>query len=534
MKNATGILFFLGCVLALAHIWYPHILLTCDGPAHVYNAQVIGDLTTGKTLDFYQRFYSLSHAPNPNWLSHYVLVFLLHRNIGGIDAEKTLMTLYVLLYVVGFYLLLKKLSGNNRQMYLYVFIFLFSQVFAKGFYNFCIGNALFFWATWVWILFLERGKFWTAALFFVTLAMVYFAHLLWFSVCGIVCCCLALSFAMAQYPDWAGRMRFGASRMLCLAAMGAPFLWLAIRFSRSQGGLGIRIRFHLYRLVELLQLKYLVNLTHAEVYFALILGCVLIAACLTAIYFGKAKQHVFQKFDGILWGLGILGLLYLCFPDAIFGVEVMTTIRLQVVLGIFMICTVAYLGLPPKLARAMTGIVTLAVVLLAGTRLSAYNNLSDETEELLSCSSHIKPKSVVLPLNFSKARKDNCNGMAWKDQGWFFVHASEYMGLDKPLIFLDNYEAGTKFFPLSWANKANPFLSMISGNGIEQAPPHASIQAYKDFSGIDVDYVVMWCYDPSFELDSNYIPLAKEIRAHFVSIYKSPTGLAELFERIGH
>ena len=534
MQTAIRILFFLGCGLCLAHIWHPDILLTCDGPAHVYNARVIADLTSGANTAFYQRFYALSHAPNPNWFSHYVLVFLMHRNINGLIAEKMLLTLYVALYLSGFFVLLKQLSGNDRAAYVYIFIFLFSQVFAKGFYNFCFGNALFFWALWAWLLFLERATVWRASLFFATLALVYFAHLMWFAVCGISCCLLTLSYGAAMCSAWGSKLRFWGTRLFCLAALGAPFLWMAYGFSERQGGMGIRFQFHPYRLVELVQLKYLVNLTYAEVGYALLLGCTLIAACLAAIYFGKTKLRAIHRFDGVLWGLAVFGLLYLCFPDTVFGTDVMATIRLQVVLGIFMICTVAYLGLPGKWAMASSGIVAVVVVLMAASRMVGYQNLSAEATELMTCGSHMKPNSVVLPLNFSKARKDTLNGVAWKDQGWFFVHASEYMGLAKPLIFLDNYEAGTKFFPLTWANKANPFLSMISGNGIEQAPPHASIQAYKDFSGIGVDYIVMWCYDTSFARDLNYAPLAQEIAAHFTGIYQSPGGRAVLLERIGH
>ncbi len=52
----------------------------------------------------------------------------------------------------------------------------------------------------------------------------------------------------------------------------------------------------------------------------------------------------------------------------------------------------------------------------------------------------IEPNSVVLPLNCS----DN----------WLALHFSNYLGVQKPMLILENYEATNDYFPLLWNQNA--------------------------------------------------------------------------------
>ena len=136
MQKTTNYLLFIGFAMCLLQVWWPQYYLTGDGPCHVYNAQILHDLWSyNKDTDFYLHFYKLLYQPNPNWLSTIILALLLFV-VNGIIAEKIFLTLYVVLFVSGFYLLLRSISNGKSNWVLVLFIFVFPHLLAKGFYNF--------------------------------------------------------------------------------------------------------------------------------------------------------------------------------------------------------------------------------------------------------------------------------------------------------------------------------------------------------------------------------------------------------------
>jgi len=52
----------------------------------------------------------------------------------------------------------------------------------------------------------------------------------------------------------------------------------------------------------------------------------------------------------------------------------------------------------------------------------------------------IEPNSVVLPINSSS--------------NWLMPHFSNYLGIEKPMVILENYEASTGYFPVKWNIKS--------------------------------------------------------------------------------
>ena len=121
-KKTKILLLLAGVAICLLQIWLPPYFLTADGPCHVSNARIIHDLLGNNNVDFYTRFYSVVHYPNPNWLSHIVIALLLF-GVKGVIAEKIFLSGYVLLSVFGFYSLLKRLCGNDSWWPFVAFIF---------------------------------------------------------------------------------------------------------------------------------------------------------------------------------------------------------------------------------------------------------------------------------------------------------------------------------------------------------------------------------------------------------------------------
>jgi hypothetical protein len=46
------------------------------------------------------------------------------------------------------------------------------------------------------------------------------------------------------------------------------------------------------------------------------------------------------------------------------------------------------------------------------------------------------------------------------------VHFSNYLGIDQPMVILENYECGTGYFPLKWNNGSTPHV-LLGDSGIE-------------------------------------------------------------------
>src|SRR5205085_9970610 len=58
----------------------------------------------------------------------------------------------------------------------------------------------------------------------------------------------------------------------------------------------------------------------------------------------------------------------------------------------------------------------------------------------------IPPNSVVLPLDYSG--------------NWKTLHFSNYMGTDRPLVILENYECNQNYFPVQWNEKKIPAIML--------------------------------------------------------------------------
>lgn len=75
------------------------------------------------------------------------------------------------------------------------------------------------------------------------------------------------------------------------------------------------------------------------------------------------------------------------------------------------------------------------------------------TNEISKASLKIEPFKTVLPVKNS----DN----------WLHGHASNYLGIDKPMVILENYEASLDYFPIRWNRNNIPnlyFGEMSSAN----------------------------------------------------------------------
>lgn len=523
-KNAL-LLILAGVALCLLQVWLPGYYLTCDGPCHLYNAQILHDMWCNKNADLYSRFYYLSYRPDPNWLSTFVLALLLFA-AKGVIAEKLFLSIYVVLYVTGGWLLLRKLSGVNSYWQLAIFIFLFPLTLAKGFYNFSFSIAFYFWVVWAWLRFLDKRSISSAVIFFVFSGLLFFTHLLPFVFGAVTCACLTLSYAFAEVE---GRKKSFLHTGAWLLLLLAPFIVLMFWFTEREGGLQLHLAPHPYRLIELAQFKYIITLTNTEKLPAAIAGSILLLSFIWTLIMSLIGFKI-HKYDGFAVALLLIGFVYLFFPEDFMGRAIIISIRTQLFVFILMVCIMSYRLAEGNIKYAGAFLLFICFGWLSRERIRCMAKISTAASDLLFVNNLIKPASVVLPLNFSLEGKD-IYGRVIADRNSAFHHAAAYLGVEQPLIVLTNYEANISYFPVKWREEVNPYIYLNRAEGIEGVPPYADMAAYKRETGVDVDYIVLWCYQASFLANSHFSTLFSDIRKSYHLIYTSPGGRTMLYQR---
>jgi hypothetical protein len=167
---------------------------------------------------------------------------------------------------------------------------------------------------------------------------------------------------------------------------------------------------------------------------------------------------------------------------------------------------------------------------MSAERIACQLKASAEVRDYTKAAQHIKEGSIVLPLNFAPNGKDRY-GLAIADRNYLFAHATDYIALGKPIIMLDNYEANMGYFPLHWRSEVNPYYHLSIGLGIEHTPPHASPEAYKRQSGVEIDYLLLCRFDSSFLANDTFAAFYAEIVRNYHLAYTTPMHTATLMER---
>jgi hypothetical protein len=123
----------------------------------------------------------------------------------------------------------------------------------------------------------------------------------------------------------------------------------------------------------------------------------------------------------------------------------------------------------------------------------------------------IEKNSIVLPVNLSP--------------GWIEPHFSNYLGVDKPLIILQNYQATLSWFPVQWNHKNLPDISLGELREINHFiwPSNPSSNTKRQ-----IDYVFLYG-ELSAMVQLEWTALFKELESGYSLIYTSPDNYVKLY-----
>lgn len=516
-------------IIFLLPVWLNSYFVTLDGSCHLYNASILRDMLLGRNTDFFSRFYELNRDYSPNWFSHIALATLLNFFSPAL-AEKVLVSGYVIGFAVFAWLLVKQIRAQNQALAFLAFTFIYTYVLQKGFYNFSFGLVFMMAAVWFHLKYYNHIRLW---LFIVIqtllLTATYFVHPFGYLLAVAMLGSMPV-FGMASASDTLKlRLRNAVKEIFVVSAAALPSIAMLLYFlTRRSGEVTFPNTDTAEQLWDVLhKLTGIVNLTSAEEPYAAFVFY-LFAVLLVVGVVVKIYQRGVTAYDAIFAVAMGMVLFYFKAPSGFAGGGMINQ-RLQIIPFVITLFWFASVEYPKWILATMSSSAIVVSVCLLFTRLPVHAQASQLAEEYVSTQAYIKPNSTVLPLSYNHYGVTT-DGKRITDGIWIFLHTADYIGAGKPLIMLGNYEAATTHFPLTWKQEKNPFTLLSINAGIEGAPPCVDIAAYRQRTGVHIDYIMQLCYTDGQQNNGCVQSVLTELQANYSLVYTSPTSRVKLYE----
>jgi len=460
-------------ILYLLPIWLFKYFPTQDGPAHLYNAQILRNYAN---TFFFRQYFDLRLTLFPNWLSYLVELGLLYL-FPALVTEKIFLSLYVILFPLGFFYFLDALQPGRNLVGFLSFLFIYNYLFLLGFYNFALTVPLFLILLGYWWKDKEQLGWKQVIICNLLLVLIFFGHLVSYVLA-------AGSLGLLAVIYFRKRVR----PILVTFASVLPSTLLFLNYYIGSGVSGvIQPEWDVLRIVALLlrlfELKILVSYTDLQQWIAGGAALVMLFLFEYTIWRDlRETRSKDQKYPNVrkyfLALLLVLLVLYVVMPTSI-GPGGWLNDRL-VLLTLVLLLALLRTGEGQRwtwLGGVIGGLLILNVVYL-GFEIRALNL---GLEEYVSGISQVKSHKIILPLFFDGYGESHNIGI--------FVNASNYYALDKENINLGNYEVQYDYFPVTLKREFQPPINYADWVQILFWQPEAI-----DLCGYasHVDYVLTW------------------------------------------
>jgi hypothetical protein len=176
----------------------------------------------------------------------------------------------------------------------------------------------------------------------------------------------------------------------------------------------------------------------------------IIAAISVYLRFKRQSGSFFHLNDILLVPFFLALALFFLVPTSA-GAGMMSD-RYCLLVFIFFVLWASTLKIPRNAGRVFVAVIVLLHLgLLLKHHNSGIRGLNKHAVQINDASVYLQENSIVLPVNMSES--------------WMEPHFSNYLGVDKPLVILENYEASVGWFPVNW-NTAN--FPRLQAGGADQ------------------------------------------------------------------
>ncbi len=510
-------LLFYSCILLhTLPVFSVHYFLTVDGPAHLYNANLIRNFLTGEE-NFLNRYFYFNPNPEPNWSGH-LLMSLLLSLFPSFIAERMLLLSYIISLPLAFRLFVTGIYPDGKWWSYLIFPFVYNIAFCFGFFNFSLGLPVLFFTLHYWntISVFNFRKF----VFLVLLVMLgYFSHLM---IGLLILALLGILLAQEIYGFSGNLMaRWKKFRPAVMAFLGIliPLTGLVLYFFRSKGLEGYKGTMYRIPGAELWQYIFDTRSIICWIYdeeqqYALYLGLLfLLLTCLFTVSRMKGKPFRLLKPDIWMLVAVILLVLFFIIPDSA-GSGGFISVRILLLFHLFLMAWIAFQQAPEWIRIGSAGVSLAVSTSLMAVHMRISNSLDKEVTEYLEILPHLESRSNLLPLNYS--------------ENWLHLNLSNYAGAAKNIVVMDNYEGHYPQFPLRWQETALPYGRV--GDFASSRKPYVTLSGYEKESGIRIGYISRWMYQDQFN-DSCTLLTNRLLLEQFDSVFTSSGGKARLYKR---
>lgn len=463
-KKSEKYIFLLATILNLIPVLQGKFFPTMDGAAHLYNSNIINELIF-KNNSLFEMFFSINKVLVPNWIGHFVLSFF-NLFIPAFIAEKILLLFYLIGLPYAFRILIKTINSQNIEFSYFIFPFCYSFLFILGFYNFSIAIILMLITLSYWI---KNEKHHISnkniIILSLLLTLTFFSHILVFSLLVFFIWLHITYNLLYELLSGNNNLKHSIRQTLIkyvklFIASFVPLILLCFYFSTmpSSNDYIFLEKQELIEWVKNIRPIIAYDTTIEETYTKKIFYILIVLFFITifnrinsikkTFWVNKEGKNIVSEIKNILFESDfwmiltfILLFLYFLLPDSDYHAG-FVSVRLCLLFFIFLIIWFSVQKFPKWLVS-----LSIILIMFFHFRLNIFYSsvIKDLNKVAINCESvskHIEPNSIVFPIN--------C------DDNWLVGHFSNYLGIDNPIVILENYELDVGYFPLKWNENSIP------------------------------------------------------------------------------
>lgn len=461
-------LFYLVLVLNLLPIVSVAVFPTLDGPAHLYNSDLIKSIlfTDGS---FASNFFQLQSEAVPNWTGHLFLMLL-----GTVFSPEWTQKIFLIFLVGSLPLIFRsvlKSAGNKHYWFSWlIFPFTYSFIFFLGFYNFLLGIILMFLTMNYHLRNIHKAfHIKQAGIYFLLFFLCYFSHVFVFAM---LMCSMALMELFTLLLQEKGDRNFLTTlfKRAKVFLPALPFLLLLVHYFSKRPTIGEPYHLSYTELIDwiknirpIIALHFQIEEVFTKKLFYLISALTVIAIYEllksegTSPSVNKEANKVPLKFklaDAWLAVTVLFLFLYFYLPDSD-GNAGFVSVRMGLLFFLFLVLWISAQPLPQYLGMFAAGVAVFCNFSLNQYYLQEIKIKSEKIEDIIAAKKLVSSEKTLLPLNF--------------EEDWILGHSPNWFGVGTGVVVLENYEAGTDYFPLRWKETTLPHFA-IGGVPIDKFP----------------------------------------------------------------
>jgi hypothetical membrane protein len=225
------------------------------------------------------------------------------------------------------------------------------------------------------------------------------------------------------------------------------------------------------------------------------------------------KDKLHKPDNGLLVISFVILALYFILPDGLRGYWFVSS-RLLVFFFLFFISWIASGSMQFWIKVTAILVILVMNTFLLTIYIQESKKLNHSACELEKAATLITPNSVVLPVDQSEK--------------WIYGHFSNYLGIDKPMVILENYEAELDYFPVSWNIKKMPRLLFGTADSVS---PCLKWNSQTDNDTQTIEYVLL-IKSMDFTIDSCHTKINRILNEFYKPVFKSDNDEIELHRLI--